>query len=210
MKLIVIRHAQTRWNEIGKIQGFSNQPLSKKGKRQAALLGKRFQKGKIDAIYTSKLKRAISTATAIAKYHPHILLRKCKELNEMNWGSWEAHTIEEINKKFPDEYEARLADKFNFAPRGGESTAHLKKRLTPFLTKLLKKHAHDTVLIVGHGGTNRTILGIILGWNNKRTAHTFTKNTGVSILHVKKGKSRLHLFNCTRHLETTLSKKKSF
>ena len=201
MKLIIIRHGETPWNARHKVQGLSDQPLSKEGLWQAELLSGRFAKMDIDAIYTSNLRRAIQTAEAVAKYHPKIPMTKDKTLNEMAWGVWEGLSFKQIQKRFPKQFASRLLDKYHFAPKGGESPAILKKRLTPFLKKLIKKHEGQTVLIVGHGGINRVLMGILMEWDNKKITDVFTKNTAVNILHVKKGKSRLHLFNCIKHLE---------
>lgn len=210
MKLIIIRHGETTWNHQHRIQGRADIPLSQLGKKQAKLLGNRFSKTTIDAIYSSRLQRSINTAKAVANHHPHIAFIQDKRLNEMDWGTWEGLNFQEIEKKFPKEFAARQIDKYNVAPPNGESPIHLKKRITPFLKKLISRHKGQTVLIVGHAGMNRVIVGTILGWPNEKTAATTFKNTSVTILHVKSGKSRLHLFNCTRHLETTVSKKKSF
>ena len=201
MELIIIRHGQTSWNEHHRVQGLSDQPLSKEGRRQAALLGKRFAKKHLNAIYTSKLKRAKETGEAVARYHPHLEVIAEKTLNEMDWGCWEGLTFEQVEKKHPEQFAARQKDKFRSAPRGGESPADLKKRLTPFLRKLVNKHRGQTALIVGHGGVNRVMMGILLGWDGQKIAGITSKNTAVNILHVKEGKSRLRLFNCTRHLE---------
>jgi alpha-ribazole phosphatase len=210
MKLIIIRHGETTWNHAHKIQGRADIALSSLGKKQAKLLGERFSKTKIDAIYSSKLQRSINTAKEVAAHHSHISLIQAKDLNEMDWGKWEGLNFDQIEKKFPKEFAARQKDKYNVAPPEGESPRHLKKRITPFLRKLLKKHKGQSVLIVGHAGMNRVIVGTILGWSKERIAATTFKNTSVTILHIKEGKLRMHLFNCTKHLETTFSKKKSF
>ncbi len=210
MKLIIIRHGETTWNHLHKIQGRADIPLSGLGKKQASLLGNRFSKARIDVIYSSKLQRSIKTAKAVASHHPHIKVASTKCLNEMDWGKWEGLNFDQIAKRFPKEFEARKRDKYHVAPPNGESSADLKKRIMPFLKGILEKHARHTVLIVGHAGMNRVIVGAILGWSKQKIAETTFKNTSVTILHVKKGKSRLHLFNCTKHLEATVSKKKSF
>jgi broad specificity phosphatase PhoE len=201
MKLIIIRHGETEWNARHKVQGLSDQPLSKEGMWQADLLGGRFAKTDIDAIYTSTLKRATKTAEAVGKYHPGLKVNVEKALNEMDWGAWEGLSFEQIRKKYPKQFASRLLDKYHFAPKGGESPSDLRKRLTPFLKKIVKKHKGQTVLIVGHGGINRVLMGIIMGWDEKKIVDVFTKNTAVNILHVKEGKSRMHLFNCVKHLE---------
>ena len=201
MKLIIIRHGETPWNARHRVQGLSDQPLSKEGLWQAELLCGRFAKTDIDAIYSSTLKRAKQTAQEVGKPHPHVPIITDKILNEMDWGEWEGLTFSQIKRKFPKEFLKRQEDKFHFAPKNGESPSDLKKRLTPFLKKIVKKHKGQTVLIVGHGGVNRVLMGILMGWDGKRITDVLSKNTAVNILHVREGKSRLHLFNCTKHLE---------
>ena len=70
MKLILIRHAESIGNVLGILQGQKiDLPLSKLGKTQAKKLANYLKKEKIEAIYSSDLKRAMHTAQIIAKSH---------------------------------------------------------------------------------------------------------------------------------------------
>ena len=51
MKIILIRHGQTEWNSIGKMQGSSDVQLSQEGIHQARLLAAHFPFQRVDAIY---------------------------------------------------------------------------------------------------------------------------------------------------------------
>ena len=66
-KLILIRHGQTEWNLAGRYQGQSNVALSPDGIQQAQQLARNFPIDRLDAVYTSDLKRAAVTAAQLAE-----------------------------------------------------------------------------------------------------------------------------------------------
>ena len=53
----LVRHGETQWNRIGRIQGHSDVPLTETGRRQARLLARRLADSTFDAVYTSDLSR---------------------------------------------------------------------------------------------------------------------------------------------------------
>lgn len=65
MRLYLIRHGETIWNEKGLWQGIADVPLNEKGKDQAKKLAERLKR--VDAIYSSPLKRCLETAREIAE-----------------------------------------------------------------------------------------------------------------------------------------------
>ena len=64
MKLYLIRHGQTLWNQEGKIQGKTDIPLNDEGRKQAGLLAEAMENRPVGAVYSSPLKRAFETAPA--------------------------------------------------------------------------------------------------------------------------------------------------
>ncbi|MFV0498549.1 MAG: histidine phosphatase family protein [Bacilli bacterium] len=66
--IYLLRHGETDWNRIGRIQGIKDIPLNKNGLRQAKKMGKYLRKLRIDLIYTSPLKRAKETAEIINEF----------------------------------------------------------------------------------------------------------------------------------------------
>ena len=62
MLLYIVRHGQTDYNIIRRIQGQSNSQLTDLGRQQAALLAKRLAHTTFNAFYTSDLDRAMDTA----------------------------------------------------------------------------------------------------------------------------------------------------
>jgi broad specificity phosphatase PhoE len=70
MRLILTRHGETEENKLGIVQGHMQGTLSKEGIHQAEKLAERLRKEKIDAIFSSDLKRAVDTSKIILSYHP--------------------------------------------------------------------------------------------------------------------------------------------
>ena len=69
MKLIIVRHGQTRWNHEKRALGHTDIELNDEGKRQAQALALALKGETLAAIYSSPLTRALDTARAIASFH---------------------------------------------------------------------------------------------------------------------------------------------
>ena len=67
MEILVIRHGQTDWNALGKLQGKTDIQLNDIGRQQAKETIKLIKDENIDVIITSPLKRAKETAEIINK-----------------------------------------------------------------------------------------------------------------------------------------------
>ena len=195
MRLIIVRHGQTGWNEQGRLQGITDKNISKIGLLQAKSVAKELAKEKIGMIYTSKLKRAVRTAEEIKKFHKNIKIIKAKELNEMSWGIWEGLTWNSIKKNYSGLYEIIKNNRFNFKVPEGESLSVLKARLDKFLKKIAIKNKDRTLLIVGHLNVNRILIGILLKWSNQKIASTKIYNASITIIDARNGTSKLTLFN---------------
>ena len=201
MKLIIARHGETLWNKEMMLQGQKDIPISRKGLHQAKMLAKRLSRENIDVIYTSRLNRAIKTAAEIKKFHKNARLIKEKSLNEMSWGIWEGLKIGYIKKKYKEMHKKREKDKFNFKIPRGESPQMLKTRVKKILDKIIRQNKGRNVLIVGHGGVNRTILGILLKWSNEKILSVRLNNASITILNVKNSKAKMSLFDSSHHLK---------
>lgn len=190
------------WNREERLQGRKDVRLSELGKKQAGLLAKRFQKEKIDVIYSSDLRRALETAETIAKYHPKTPIRVRKELSERSHGVIEGLTLEEI-KAEPKlskllNWEKMKTRDFKF-PKG-ESKAGLEERVEEFLDELVHKRPRACLLLVCHGGVVRAALKFLLKEDNRDFSDLLLENTSVTIISLEKGKARVELLNDISHL----------
>lgn len=162
MRIIFVRHGETIANAEGMICGYLNDDhaaLNSAGLAQARETAESLKDEKIDAAYSSDLARAVDTANEILRYHPDSKLEKLQELRERYYGADEGRRIT------PEERRERLKSLYvmGFRPGGGETVQDVYDRVYKALDTLLKRHKWETVLIVGHGGMGRVLVGILEG-----------------------------------------------
>jgi alpha-ribazole phosphatase len=160
-KILLVRHGITKLHASDRFWGKTDIPLSNMGIKQAGQLRNRLAPERIDAIYSSTLSRARSTAEIIASGHK-VDVTACEELCECNFGYIEGLSYEEIKRGYP-----ALAEELNnwkaVAFPGGESLKQLNARVQTFLKRLKKHQPKEAVLIVAHGGPLRLIVCNLLG-----------------------------------------------
>lgn len=159
--LFLIRHTETKFNTIDRIGGDS--ALTAKGTSQAKALGNFFKKRQISYIFTSRKKRTIQTASIICAVQKNCKIIPINEFDEINAGICEGMTYKDIERKMPDVYQARRADKYHYIYPQGESYETMKPRIEAGLKKafFLNRHS-DNIMIVGHQAVNRMILAHFL------------------------------------------------
>src|SRR3982751_2687844 len=93
--LHLVRHGETNWNRDGRIQGWSDVPLSDVGREQARELAADLAERPIGAIYSSDLRRAFETAEPLAQRRG-LPIRSSPALRERNFGANEGRTSAEV------------------------------------------------------------------------------------------------------------------
>ncbi|KAM4678425.1 6-phosphofructo-2-kinase/fructose-2,6-bisphosphatase 3 isoform 2-T2 [Discoglossus pictus] len=152
--IYLLRAGESEHNILGKVGGDSR--LSPRGRRFAALL-KRYiaeQNMKEMKVWTSQLRRTIQTAEALN--HPY---EQWKALNELDAGICEEMTYEEIEKKYPEEYNLRAEDKYHYRYPSGESYQDLVHRLEPVIMELERR---GNVVVICHQAVMRCLLSYFL------------------------------------------------
>ncbi len=169
-----LRHGETEWNALGRLQGTQDISLNARGRGQAmhaagvlAELFKREGKDKAALPYVSSpLGRARMTMElARGKLElPVADYSLDNRLREIGYGVWEGLTLAESEAKDPDVYARRLADKWTVAPSGGETYAEVQQRMLDWYEQVRV----DTVA-VAHGGTCRALM-VALGFETPASA----------------------------------------
>ena len=201
VRIIFVRHAQAGSNAKSKVcfNGTLDEPLTSVGKRQAEKAAIALKDVKIDAIFSSSLKRALETANIINKYH-NVGIIIDRRLREANFGIWEGLTIEEVKAKYPQMYEERLKDKYHYRIKGGESYEDVEKRVMDFLKEVKDKYARKTILVVTHATTLKLIFKHLLKKPLKEVEKPYYKNTSISVLDVDNNVT-VRKFNDSSHIE---------
>ena len=199
-KLILVRHGETDWNAQRRYQGQSDVPLNDAGHRQAAALAQRLEGVDISAIYSSDLRRARQTATAIASLHP-LPVRDEPRLKEISFGRWEGLTYGEIQERWPEEMAAWFADPIQVTPPGGETLAQVAGRVKAALDDIVRANAGGTVAIVAHGGTLRVLLCAAIEIDPRAQWRFGLSTASISELQVSDSHTVLVRLNDTHHLD---------
>ncbi|WP_322091557.1 histidine phosphatase family protein [Paraburkholderia bannensis] len=155
-QILFIRHGETDWNRIKRIQGHIDIPLATSGVDQAALLGASLARAaregaRLDAIWSSDLMRAQQTAQPIAQALG-LTVQLTEGLRERNYGAFQGHDSDQIAERFPDEYAHWQTRDPGFAPPDGESQRELYHRVLHALEPILAKHPEGRIACVAHGG----------------------------------------------------------
>lgn len=199
MKLILVRHGETYWNEERRIQGGdSDIELNDTGLEQARKLAAFLRNESIAAILSSPLKRAIATAEVIASHH-QLPIEIPQGLRELKVGELEGMSVSKLGTTFSQFLIQWWQDRGAKDLPNGESLVDLQQRAWKVIESLLEKHKDGTVVVVSH---YFVILAIILKALNL-PLDCFTKFKvdpgGVSILEFQDYGARLVTFNDTSY-----------
>jgi alpha-ribazole phosphatase len=198
-KVILVRHGQTLWNLEMKYQGHCDVALTEKGIKQAELAAISLAAEPISAIYASDLCRALATAECIAKKH-NVQVTAIPELREINFGQWEGLTYDKINNQWSEIMAKLFTHPDEIQIPDGETFREVKERATAALAKLVAQHPNETIVVVSHGGTIRTILCAILNIHLNYLWKIKQDNTAINILEYYDNEVMVSLVNGTHHL----------
>lgn len=200
MKLYIIRHGQTDWNVLGKIQGRQDIPLNAAGKAQAAGLAKGMESKPVTAVYSSPQKRAWETAMSIAKSQC-VPVYPLESLVEISYGEWEGRTSRDILSTDKALYEAWWQRPATVAPPGGESLSQVDGRCRSAWEYISGRLTGDTA-IVAHGGTlAHFIVHLLKGQPDAQEIVVGNASITTVEYDPEKGSCRLLELNDSRHLQ---------
>ena len=121
-KFLMIRHGESVWNLDSKFTGWTNIPLTEKGKKEAVKIAKSLISNKLipDIIFTSVLARTIDTCNIINKVLRHategIPVHTSWRLNEKHYGTLEGIPRQFIREKYGDEFTKMMRHDFYMKP----------------------------------------------------------------------------------------------
>ena len=202
-KLYLVRHGETKWNKVSKIQGRTDIELSAEGIKQAHLLAKRLADEDINFVYSSSLKRALITAE-IATGHRRCGIIKSEKYGEIGLGPWEGMTINEIQEKYSEHFRVYREDPANFKLPGAETFMDLTERTYNAIMEIVSKHNGRNILVVSHGTAIKAAIIKILGIDIINYTKFRIDNASISIIGFPEDapeKPVIFCLNDTNHLK---------
>jgi broad specificity phosphatase PhoE len=189
-----IRHGETEWNALGRLQGTQDIPLNGLGRRQATkagdiLAGLFARDGRSEAslkFVASPLIRARSTMELLrgSLNLPAEQYAVDQRLREIAYGQWEGSTLAQMQAEDPELFARRQTEKWTVAPPGGESYVAVQARVTDWYHEV----TGDTVA-VAHGGTARALM-VALGLETSDSAADLTIEQGAVYVFGEAGLSK--------------------
>ncbi|KFA94766.1 histidine phosphatase family protein [Archangium violaceum] len=161
-EFILLRHGETEWNTLGRLQGHRDSALSAKGLRQADALAVRLTSVPFQALYCSDLGRARETARRIAARTGHPVLEDMR-LRERGLGILEGLTRDEAGQRHPEVFAEYAAGGPDFIIPGGESATQRLRHAVECLEELGARHVGTRVVVVTHGGVLSSLFRHCLG-----------------------------------------------
>jgi len=147
-RFFLVRHGETEWNRIRRIQGASDIPLNDTGRKQARQVGDILAGHHFDLLVSSPLSRAMETALIIAKRLGMPALLPVSNLTERHYGEAEGKTGPELDELFPGDTPVP----------GREEREDVQKRVVHALKDLAIRHPHADIIAVCHGGVIRSVV----------------------------------------------------
>lgn len=215
MRLYIIRHGETEWNTVRRLQGQTDIALNENGRALARVTARALQKIPFALAFTSPLGRAVETAelilsgrdgTRIVQYaaYPYgdkpetagpvktIPLILEERIREISFGVLEGRSIlpEFGEIKDPDfHYFFDEPERYQ-PPEYGESIDSLYRRTGDFLAELKCREelTGKTILVSTHGAASRALLANITKCSRSEFwGKGVPKNCAVSIVDLENG-----------------------
>ncbi len=192
--LHLIRHGQTDWNAIRRVQGTSESTLTPLGETQAATVRERWGGKQFDRVFSSDLQRTRQTT--------HILLDGQTDqvdyrstLREIHLGPWEGVMLDDAIRDFPEQADFFRNRPSQFSLDGAETFHQLQNRARQAVEQIVDECSGQEVLIVSHGAF---IKSLMLAYANRSLDKMWhppeLQNCGHSIVVFEDGEPQIKLF----------------
>jgi probable phosphoglycerate mutase len=185
--LFLFRHGETDWNREGRVQGHADVPLNGTGIGQAEALVERLRPHRLEAVVSSDLVRARTTARIVAEALG-IPLMTDRGLRETHVGAAEGLLWDEAKVRFGKGLTERWYRDDDAAFPGGETGSATRRRGLQALRRFAAAHPYRRIGVATHGAMIRQLMKHALPPGSApATAH----NTVLYILHYEPATNRL-------------------
>ena len=201
MRVILVRHGQTDWNQEGIFRGRIDVELNAEGIQQARTIGEKLSKIAVDGIYSSPLSRAMETSEIIASFRNRAV-QVLDELTDIDFGKWQGLSQPEAKERYPQIYTTweRRPEKVKIPD--AETLDDVRIRVINGLNSILSDQPDGTVIVISHGLVNKVLLCAVLGLANSHFWKIKQDNGAVNVFKYTEHGSKVFLMNDTSHIRT--------
>jgi 2,3-bisphosphoglycerate-dependent phosphoglycerate mutase len=159
--LLLVRHAESEWNLLGKWTGRTDVHLTDNGREQAVKVGAILKDIELHHAYTSEQIRTVETlAHVLEGAEKEMEHERSGQLNERDYGEYTGLNKWEVLEQLGEDTFTRIRRSWDEPIPGGETLEMVHERAIPFykdhiLPKLLEG---KNVIVVSHGNTIRALI----------------------------------------------------
>lgn len=199
--LIITRHGYSEYNKTRMYTGQVDVALTELGLKQAARTAEYVAETyKIDAIYSSDLKRAMSTAIPVSE-KLGISVIKEPLIKEIYGGLWENKLMPEIDRLYHDDYQIYKTTIGLARCTGGESLAELQARALEGMNKIAEENDGKTVFVATHGGVLLALTAYWMGLPLEKMHETPpATNSSITEVIYENGVFKIEKYSYDEHL----------
>ncbi len=197
-EIILVRHGETEWNVQEVFRGRIDVELNQTGIRQAELLAEYLSDVRIEAIYSSPLKRALNTAEIIASHHK-LKVEIAPGLIDFDYGKWQGLPHKEVKHRYKQLYAQWVKNPHLVKMPEGESLTDVRERALNVANKVVAKHK-GTAVLVSHRVVNKVLICALLGLDNSHFWNIRQDTCGITTFTYKNKQFILTGHNNTSYL----------
>ena len=199
IRIILVRHGQTEWNKFERFRGRVDVDLDETGRRQAEAVADKIAQWKVNAIYSSPLKRAMTTAQTVAS-RLGLTVHSLEGINDMDFGEWQGLPIDEARGKYGALFDLWLYHPEKLEIPGAETLDDVRKRVVATIDDVMAKHEDQTIALVSHRVVCKVLLCHLLGLDNSHFWQIVQDATAINLFEIWDGRPSVMLINDTCHL----------
>jgi probable phosphoglycerate mutase len=162
-RLVLVRHGQTEWNKVGRVQGGIDTALDETGHAQARAVAPTLAAYRPSTLWCSDLSRAATTASYVGEACGLTPVADPR-LREWGFGEREGLTPAEFEAADPQAHAAFRQGRYDEVP-GAERPEDVRERVVSALRDQLDATDDgDVAVVVAHGAAIKLGVGGLLGW----------------------------------------------
>ena len=200
IQVVVIRHGRTEWNRIERFRGRADIDLDEVGKKQAEATAKRAAEFDISAIYTSPLRRTMTTARIISE-HLSLAVQPLPGIMDIDYGEWQGLTPEEAAERDGNLYALWREHPHLVTFPNGESLADARNRASEAVENVLEQADNKTIAVVSHKVVCKLLILHFIALSNSHFWQIGQDVAALNLFHIRDGVPSAVALNDTCHLK---------
>lgn len=160
--LVLLRHGESVWNLENRFTGWTDVPLTAKGRAEARAAAEKLAGFRFDYAFSSALVRAQETLEIILDVlgQRDVTVVYTEALNERHYGLLQGLNKARTAEKLGLEIVTLWRRSYQFRPPHGESLADTRQRVVAYYRQRIEPHvlAGATVLVVAHANSLRALV----------------------------------------------------